>query len=370
MRWLWLLIVVGCARSIEPTEMCEPVPPMPDTLSVLFVMDNGGLVSPEQLSLASELPWLIETLGTGDIDEDGVVDLPPFEVIRFGVVTTDMGTGGFALPTCAMPGLGDDGLLRTEGNWAREGCVESYPRFAEYRPESDSVAAAEEQMRCVLVTGDDDGCGFEQPLEAALKAVTPSSSDLRFFRDTRGHADGSNLGFFEAPSALAIVVMDDEDDGSVLDPDFFDPDGVYSGSLLLRAFHYPEALHPVDRYVDGLLAALDAPTWLTFAVIAGVPPRLSPARDADGYDAVLEDPDMQPQIDLADPNRLRPSCNTPGIGLAFPPVRLVEVARALDERGAATAVGSSCQNDLRPPLRAMLESMALRAGTTETCVSR
>ena len=29
---------------------------------------------------------------------------------------------------------------------------------------------------------------------------------------------------------------------------------VYTGSLNLRCFMYPGALHPVDRYIDGLLA--------------------------------------------------------------------------------------------------------------------
>jgi hypothetical protein len=310
---------------------------------------------------------LLEVLRTGDVDDDGIAEMRPFDVIRIGVVTTDMGTRGFTLPTCLHPDFGDDGLLRTEVTVAFPECEESYPRFAEHRLPYEGAADIEEHVRCVLVTGNDEGCGFEQPLEAALKALTPSSSSVRFFRDTLGHADGSNAGFLDGSTSLAVVVLDDEDDLSVADDMFYDPS--YAGSLNLRQILYPEALHPVARYVDGLLAVVDAPPRLTFTVIAGVPPSLSPQRDADAYDALLAHPDMQQQIDPADANRLRPSCNTPGLGLAFPPVRLVEVARGLHERGAATAVGSLCQSDLRPPLRAMLESMALRAGAREACIA-
>ena len=47
--------------------------------------------------------------------------------------------------------------------------------------------------------------GFEQQLEATLKAVTPSTAATRFFGDTTGHADGANAGFRREGAVLAIV---------------------------------------------------------------------------------------------------------------------------------------------------------------------
>ena len=63
-------------------------------------------------------------------------------------------------------------------------------------------------------------------------------------------------------------------------------------------------------------------------------------------------------VDPADPSRLATSCNVPGVGKAYPPRRLVSVARGLQEAGANGIVQSVCQSDFTPALRAIIDKIA------------
>ena len=232
-----------------------------DTVDLLFVVDNSGSMTEEQASLALELPRLIRVLSTGDIRDDGPTpdDLPPVRNLHVGVVTTDMGVGDFVVPTCtAAPMFGDDGLLRTAGDTALAGCLATYPPFLEYVP-GVSVGTPEEfgaGVRCVTSTGT-RGCGFEQPLEAALKAITPSTSTLTFVGGTPGHGDVENAGFLRPDSVLAVVLLTDEEDCSIRSgsEDIFNPESaVYLGDINLRCYAYKDAQWPVQRYIDGFKA--------------------------------------------------------------------------------------------------------------------
>jgi hypothetical protein len=114
-------------------------------------------------------------------------------------------------------------------------------------------------IACVAAMGT-GGCGFTQPLEAALKAVTPTTSSITFAMGTVGHGDGVNAGFVRPDSLLVVLVLTDEDDCSALDPDLFNPSSArYTGALNLRCFMYPEAVHPMSRYEDGLFALARTP---------------------------------------------------------------------------------------------------------------
>ena len=141
-----------------------------------------------------------------------------------------------------------------------------------------------------------------------------------------------------------------EEDCSALDPELFNPtSSVYSGDLNLRCFSFPGAVQPVERYVDGLAAGRD-PRLIYFAPIVGVPVEVA----GSDFAAILDHPDMQEQIDPSMPNRLRPSCNVPGLGFAFPPRRIVDVGRQLEDRGAHVTVQSTCQADLTPAMDALI----------------
>jgi hypothetical protein len=175
-------------------------------------------------------------------------------------------------------------------------------------------------------------------------------------------------------------MLTDEEDCSSSQMRHFTPDVFLSPDdplamqdLNLRCFRNPDGLYPVERYVRGLkLLREGAEQLVLFAAIAGVPPDLVDTRamaevDMDDatqrealYDRVLDDDRMQ---ERPDPDRtpeqganLLPSCVT-DTGRAYPPRRIVEVARRFGENGI---VQSICQSDFRPVVAQLLERIAAR----------
>jgi hypothetical protein len=329
-----------CVADVGPVDM-------------LFMVDNSNSMDEEQASLAAAFPVMMTIFASGDSDGDGVADFAPIDDLHVGVVTSDLGTDRFRLPTCSE--LGDDGVLRTVPG-SLDGCESRYPSFLSFTPGSSTDALAMD-FACISVAGT-GGCGFEQQLEALLKALTPSASPTRFFRDTRGHGDGANAGFLRPDSVLAVIVVTDEDDCSVADPALVDPSSeTYAGDLNLRCFRYPEAVHPVERYVDGLLALRARPANLVFAQITGVPVELTLRPDMPPFEAILAHPDMQERVD-ASGTRLARSCAVSGRGAAYPPRRIVETAQHLAERGAQPVVGSLCQSDFTDTVVAIADRVS------------
>jgi len=339
-----------------PPKCATPAP-----VDVLFVIDNSSSMGEEQEALARELPAFVTALiDPADRDGDGEPDWEPVPDLHLGVITVDMGTGGYTVPTCTEPMFGDDGILRTDGNTAISGCMATYPAFLTARAGESDPATVAADFRCVAQMGT-GGCGFEQQLEAMLKALTPSTSSVRFFDGTTGHADGANAGFLREDSHLAVVVLTDEEDCSASDTELFDITSPrFTENLNLRCFEHPEALHPVERFVEGLLALRsDQPNLLSYSLIAGVPRDL--VLEGASYDEMLADERMQETIDPRDPNRLVPSCNEPGRGLAFPPRRMVRVAQGLESAGAVTTVQSICQRDYSEAVRVIGERIGRNA---------
>lgn len=344
------------AGAADAATDCVPVD---RKLDLLFMVDNSNSMTEEQESLAAQLPRLVQVLATGDRDGDGVEDFPAVHDLRVGVITSDMGTGGFVVPTCGESDHGDDGILRAEGNTSIAGCADTYPSFLSFGP-GDDAAVFTAAARCVAQMGT-GGCGFEQQLEASLKAITPSTSSLRFHAGTTGHADGANAGFLRSDSLVGLIMLTDENDCSASDPELFNPSSAtYAGNLNLRCFSYPSAVHPVSRYVSGLQAAVGDPSRLVFAAITGVPVDLVSDASTIDYDAILADPRMQERIDPSDSNRLAPSCNVPERGLAFPPRRIVQATRDLEAAGSGGVVQSICQADFTPALDAIIGRLADR----------
>jgi len=338
-----------------------PVPPT-DALDLLVVVDNSGSMTEEQSSFAFELPRLFEALLARGLD------------VHVGVVTSDMGTGGFTVPTCPRSDFGDDGILRTEGRIDFPGCSATYPRFLASHAGIDPGAFADD-VACVSLVST-NGCGFEQQLEAGLKALSPRAptgwtgagyEPPSFFRRTAGHGDRDNAGFVRAVSVLAVVVLSDEEDCSASDPElFYRESETYGGTdLNLRCFaHADDALHPLARYVDGLLQLRDHPSRLVFAPIVGLPTDLEPAPGTApdwprliSEDPLVRDDRMEERVDPAMPSRLQPSCNVPGRGVAFPPVRILRVAERLQRRGAHVAIGSICQESFATPIDSLIAAI-------------
>lgn len=320
-------------------------------VDLLFVIDGSNSMGTEQASLAMALPRFFSEL-TSDIGTD----------LHVGVIDVDLGTGGNSVTTCDRA-FGGDGVLRTEGGSEVNGCAASYPSFLAFSPGGDVNRLATDSA-CMTIVGT-DGCGFEQQLEAMIKSVTPASAATRFSRGTTGHADGANAGFLRAGSTLAIVMLSDEEDCSASDDALFSQTGPYEETELnLRCFMHPDALHPVSRYVDGLIAQRGSASDIVFVPIVGVPVDLAAAPgEPTDYPRLIGSPAERDErmIERVDPsmqNRLVPSCNVPGRGLAFPPVRIVQVARDLEARGARVSVQSICQESMASPMEAVRRAIS------------
>lgn len=219
-------------------------------VDLLFVVDNSGSMAQEQEAAARHFgALLLDLIDPPDADGDGRPDAIPVEDIHVGVVSTDMGTMGYVVSTCANPDTGDDGCFLHAPASAVADCAPEYPPFlardpanaAEYPP--DRLA---HDFACVTTLGT-RGCGFEQPLEAMRRAAAENQEPGR-----------CNEGFLRDDSVLALVVIT--------------------------------------------------------------------------------------TVDPVTPTQIIPSCNTT-MGVAFPPVRIVELARRCREAGGGTWVGSICRPD-------------------------
>lgn len=376
-----LSALVGCTqRDLRPLNPCTingvqirvPVTNV-DKVDLLFMIDNSGSMSEEQASLASEIPGLVTVLASG-MSGDRV--FPAVNDLRVGVVSSDMGTGGFTIPTCNEPNFGDDGILNRAVMGA--GCTAipgGAPPFLGFRAGAGSAADFGNQVACIANLGT-QGCGFEQQLDAVLKAVTPQSGEAQFVNGSRGHGDGANEGFLREDSLLAIIMLTDEDDCSASNPDLFNRDSAVftDPDLNLRCSRYSnEAVHPISRYVDGLLA-LRSPDLLVFGAIVGIPVDLAPGPGEDtNWDALvgeesIRDPRMVERPDPTTPSQLTPSCDVPGLGKAFPALRIARVARSLEDAQAGAVIQSICQADFGPALELIIDKIA--DALSATCLPR
>jgi hypothetical protein len=385
-----------------PPPRCNPVERVIDKVDLLFVVDNSGSMREEQELLRQQFPRLIRGLTTGDTDGDGVQDFPAVADLHLGVVSSDMGLVGITgIDKCS--GLGDDGILLNAPSPAVAGCQPRYPRFLTYEAGTHDPLQIANDFACIASLGT-DGCGFEQQLESALKALWPSAgadpltgkplgpNDGPFLGDfngfgRRGHGDTDNAGFLRNDpnaglSLVAVVVVTDEEDCSSHSTAHFTPLEFLAPSnplahqpLNLRCFFNPQNLYPVERYVNGLRALRpNNEALVVFAAIAGIPPDLvtpdvraridftDPDQREAFYRRVLEHPAMQETVDpttIQTPGagNLVPSCNRVNFGKAYPPRRIVEVARGFGENGV---IASICTEDFGPAVTAILSRIGER----------
>ncbi len=333
--------------------------PATTDVDLLLMIDSSGSMIEEQAQLAMSFPRLVEMLVTGDYTGDGIADVAPLESLHVGVITADMGTLGVSVATCPNAMHGDDGVLRTDGNPMIGACMPTYPSFLDYMAPGGQLQLTQ-SMAC-LTTNRTNGCGFEQQLEAVLKAVTPSSSPVRFFNNTTGHADGANAEFLRADSVLVTLLISDEDDCSTDNPQLFEPtSGPFVGTNLnLRCTQHADQLRPIGRYVAGLTMA-HPPERLVFASLVGLPPSL----EGESYADILGNPEMQYRIDPTDASRVRPACGEGTSSRADPGRRYVEVARGLDTAGAGVVVHSICRPSFEPTWVAIMRELGERSMPT------
>lgn len=410
-----LLLVAACLdRELKPITPClvsavsraVKVQTI-DKVDLLFVVDNSRSMAGEQASLRKEFPKVVKVLTTGERFPGDPDAFPPIKNLHVGVVSTDMGIPGVQFDRCSADG-GDDGRLLNVPHG--DTCAELYPSFLSYVADPALGAVLDpntfaNDVGCIAMLGT-EGCGFEQQLEAPLKALIPRvqsdaagnilPNQIRFRATTEpgtwGKGDlplaqGGNLGFLRNDveaglSLIAVVVVTDEEDCSVQNTEHLVPKNqlasdspYYNEDINLRCYYHKQFLYDVRaRYLEGLRRLRPGnENLVVFAAIAGVPPDLvSPdvlaqvdfkqaaARDA-FYDRILNDARMQEVIDpRSNPGsgngELTPSCSRPAVGeaeaaVAFPPRRIVELAKAFGEFGV---VQSICQDDFGPAMSAII----------------
>ncbi|MFH1436122.1 MAG: hypothetical protein ABIJ56_10445 [Pseudomonadota bacterium] len=321
-------------------------------VDILVVIDNSGSMAEEQQRFLDAFPALVRNFVDPPVEaETGQRAHEPVRSLHLGVVSTDMGVGGYDIPTCGRDPLkGDDGILQSTPRGA--GCGASYPRFLSYEVAAGAdpdLAAAEKAIldfACIAALGT-DGCEWEQPLEAAHEALMSHSLP-----------GGVNEGFLRNDSILVVLFLTDEDDCSITETSIFNPEE-WRYPVQLLCYLHPYTLYPVDRYVEAFSALRPAGEGLVLGLITGVPPGdpdpwykcNGTGDEIDGcfnYDAMNE-------VVRPDGRALEYSCTYPAectppdppeagdcATTAFPAKRFVQVAMQL---GASAFVESLCSDD-------------------------
>lgn len=418
--WLSFVFVstVACVAVDDPhAPAVDASPYLPNALDLLLVVDNSGTMGENHRLLSAQLPSFIDQLlRPADSNGDGRPDLPAVVSLHVGVVSTDLG-GPVPRVTVDCSGPGDDGRLnplRNGSSRERDAATRalSFGRPTDCTGDSnadflafDGAATIERvvhDIRCQAVL-DTFGCGIEQPLEAAFRALTRQAAP-------RALDAGVETGAFLRPGAtLAILLMTDEEDASIRDCRYALPtsrscadamsvfDGLSSAwasnNLNLRTYLYEpcgdrDPTWPVERYVDpaqpaqGLLGLKPGhPERIVFGAITGVPLAALPATASasNDWDALLGRPgsgadDYCGRLDQTAVSGTTPegsysmrarqavpgceniigpacrrdgsaptiSCNAADQYFALPSRRIVEIARRFDQ--APLCGGVPCRN--------------------------
>ena len=336
-----------------------PPPPKGLPIDVLFVIDNSGSMEQEQKQLAANFPRLIEALRRTSLGPDGsgkpctVADTSGCNIpdLRIGVVTTDVGAGNYSLPSCEVAN-GDNGKLQNAPRLA--GCTGPSNPWIAYSANTKTsnvpsgaanhIDRIKDAFACIAPVGI-QGCGFEQTLESARRALDPKLN--------------INPGFLRPNALLVVVFITDEDDCSAKNPQLYDPNQQSLSDPLgpltsFRCFEFgiscdindrdilgPRSncvpaydwLHSVDSY-DTFFKGLKPPGHVVLGAIAGPTSPVNVGRD--GPNPVL-----------------KPSCQTSN-GFGVPAIRI----KSLVDRFWGH-YGDICDNDYGPSLKKIADLIAL-----------
>jgi hypothetical protein len=302
------------------------------SFDILFVIDNSGSMAEEQESLAQNFQRFMAVVETSAVSS-----------VHIGVVSTDMGAGGYAIGGCSTSG--DEGSLQSQprspdcqgpdGAFIRHVVEPSGNISRNYEGELGDA------FSCIARLGT-DGCGFEQPLESMYRALDGTNP--------------KNAGFLREDAYLLVVFITDEDDCSVFDTRMFDTSQQSMSDPLgplssFRCFDFgvqcsPDAprepgvkescqpregspyMHDVTRYVEFLRGLKVDPGKVLVAAITGAPGPVEVTLDGNGN------------------AELAPSCQA-ATGSAVPPVRLRSLLEAFPYRNRLESI---CNEDLSEAL--------------------
>jgi hypothetical protein len=314
----------ACGTTCGPSSACQGGRCTTAQLDLLIVIDNSNTMRENQTNLLQQVSSHVTTLvsppcvsrsnpvphSCNPRDTSDSPQYPPIGDMHVGVVSTDLGTPGSSVPGCANSDEGDDGLLNPIRNgralqrhepWTSapptfgrpSDCTDpnQFPSFISFRSDGDPNAFVHDfECNAGLYV---NGCGLESQLEAMYRAlVIHDASD-------RAGNTSPNAGFLRESALLGIVMLTDEEDGSVRDCryangtpcdgvgaiDVYNPASTAWASmeLNLRFYMYEpcgpqDPTWPLSRYIDpsnanaGLLGLKPGhPERILFSAITGVP---------------------------------------------------------------------------------------------------
>jgi hypothetical protein len=292
--------------------------------------------------------------------------------LHLGVISPDMGSKGRLDPNPGpsvgvvgqggCSGAGKAGLLQTNGAPIVATSGEPEPFLAVSRDGAQNITGTLEAAFNTITQVGASGCGFEQQLHA-MRAALENTDE--------------NAGFLRANANLAVVMLTDEDDCSMLSPAMLGPESPTLGPLQsFRCFRFgvtctedtatvgaktnctPNAastfVEDVAPFAEFLAGLKSHPNRVMFGAVMGAPlPVAVELRSING----------QSQTAVA------PTCDTTPIdGIngvkADPGVRLSAMADELAALGGQTHVDSICSRDLQPQVRGLGEKLATLVDNT------
>lgn len=248
----------GMAGSLEPGPQQRS-----DKLDVLFVVDSSTSMADKQSLLTASLPsfirrlanpWCVEESGLRSAQQPtsgalgcitGSREFTPVMDAHFGVITTSIGSHGgpvcgTASATVAHP---DDraeliGVRDNLKSYRGEGYLAFDPSGSAGDSNLDSVVA---DLQAMVTAAGESGCGYEAPFEAMYRFLVDPEPPLSIEQvNAESVRTGLNQAllaqrsaFLRPDSALAVVILSDESDCSIVDegPGWF----VASNSRMPRA---------------------------------------------------------------------------------------------------------------------------------------
>jgi hypothetical protein len=167
-------------------------------IDILFVIDDSPSMLDKQTNLKANFPQFIDVLNG---IEGGLPN------VHIGVINSDLGTKGADGMTAAGIGSGpgscsqggDNGNLQTNGTTLVMGTFISDTKNTDGTRNKNYTGLLKDAFAALASVGA-GGCGFEQHIEAAKRALSNNPS---------------NAGFLRQNAYLALIFIQDEDDCSM-----------------------------------------------------------------------------------------------------------------------------------------------------------
>ena len=165
-------------------------------VDVLFLVDDSFSMATAQATLRQGFARFVAALRNRP---EGLPNL------HIAVISSDMGAGDGTISGCAGTGKGGAFQYRPSGTCTSTGLQGGATFISDVDGVKNYTGNLEDVFGCIAALGE-AGCGFEQPFAAITRAL-----------GTDGAAPVENLGFLRPDADLAIVLLSNEDDCSVLD---------------------------------------------------------------------------------------------------------------------------------------------------------